>query len=323
MNVKAGQGSLSVLPVRRARWLAMLAALWLVLVLSLGGWWVTYFVRQARLIADLQSLAGSAQSQVAAQWARTRLMLVGESSVFLALLLSVSALLAWFYLREARRARGMQAFFAAVTHELRTPLTSIRLQAEAISEGDQRAELARRLLEDSNRLESQIDKTLELARIEGGGPLAEQSVPLSSWLPRTLAQLTSQYGARLALALDIPEGLPPVQVDAAALQMILRNLVENSVRHAGREPVSVTVSARAADGGVLLDVGDDGSGARAPANELGRLFGRGSGSEGTGVGLYLVRALIQRMGGRAEFRTAPGQGFHAELRLLASVEAVS
>jgi len=248
---------------------------------------------------------------------------VGESSVFLALLLSVSALLAWFYLREARRARGMQAFFAAVTHELRTPLTSIRLQAEAIAEGDQRAELARRLLEDSNRLESQIDKTLELARIEGGGPLAEQSVPLSSWLPRTLAQLTSQYGARLALALDIPEGLPPVQVDAAALQMILRNLVENSVRHAGREPVSVTVSARAADGGVLLDVGDDGSGARAPANELGRLFGRGSGSEGTGVGLYLVRALIQRMGGRAEFRTAPGQGFHAELRLLASVEAVS
>ena len=323
MNVKAGQGSLSVLPVRRARWLAMLAALWLVLVLSLGGWWVTYFVRQARLIADLQSLAGSAQSQVAAQWARTRLMLVGESSVFLALLLSVSALLAWFYLREARRARGMQAFFAAVTHELRTPLTSIRLQAEAIAEGDQRAELARRLLEDSNRLESQIDKTLELARIEGGGPLAEQSVPLSSWLPRTLAQLTSQYGARLALALDIPEGLPPVQVDAAALQMILRNLVENSVRHAGREPVSVTVSARAADGGVLLDVGDDGSGARAPANELGRLFGRGSGSEGTGVGLYLVRALIQRMGGRAEFRTAPGQGFSAELRLLASVEAVS
>jgi len=226
-------------------------------------------------------------------------------------------------MRESRRARGMQAFFAAVTHELRTPLTSIRLQAEAIAEGDQRAELARRLLEDSNRLESQIDKTLELARIEGGGPLAEQSVPLSSWLPRTLAQLTSQYGARLALALDIPEGLPPVQVDAAALQMILRNLVENSVRHAGREPVSVTVSARAADGGVLLDVGDDGSGARAPANELGRLFGRGSGSEGTGVGLYLVRALIQRMGGRAEFRTAPGQGFHAELRLLASVEAVS
>jgi len=320
MNVKAGQGSLSVLPVRRARLLAVLAALWLVLVLALGGWWVTYFVRQARLIAELQSLAGSAQNQVAAQWARTRLMLVGESSVFLVLLLAVSALLAWFYLREARRARGMQAFFAAVTHELRTPLTSIRLQAEAIAEGDQRAELARRLLEDSNRLESQIDKTLELARIEGGGPLAEQSVPLAGWLPRTLAQVTAQHGGRMQLALELPDGLPAVQVDAAALQMILRNLIENSVRHAQCEPVHVTVRAQAAEGGVLLEIADDGAGTQAPVAELGRLFGRGTASAGTGVGLYLVRALVERMGGRAEFRSAPGQGFRAQLRLLASTE---
>jgi signal transduction histidine kinase len=321
MNVKAGQGSLSVLPARRARWLAVLAALWIVLVLSLGGWWVTYFVRQARLIAELQALSGHTGAAVAEQWARTRLMLVGESSVFLVLLLAVSALLAWFYLREAQRARGMQAFFASVTHELRTPLTSIRLQAEAIAEGDQRAELARRLLEDSSRLESQIDKTLELARIEGGGPLAEQSVPLRGWLERTLAQFTQAYGERLELGVSVPEGLPPVQADAAALQMILRNLVENAVRHAGRERVQVRVSARPLERWVVIDFRDDGAGTAQPARELGRLFGRGSASAGSGVGLYLVRALIERMGGSAEFRTSPGAGFAAELRLLASTEA--
>jgi signal transduction histidine kinase len=321
MNVKAGQGSLSVLPARRARWLAVLAALWIVLVLALGGWWVTYFVRQARLIADLQALSGSTGTAVAEQWARTRLMLVGESSVFLSLLLAVSALLAWFYLREARRARGMQAFFAAVTHELRTPLTSIRLQAEAIAEGDQRAELARRLLEDSSRLESQIDKTLELARIEGGGPLAEQSVPLRGWLERTLGQLAGSQGGRVELVFDVPEGLPPVLVDAAALQMVLRNLVENSARHAGREHVRVLVRARAVEGFVVLQFRDDGAGTSASPRELGRLFGRGSASVGTGVGLYLVRALIERMGGSVEFCTAPGDGFTTELRLLASSEA--
>jgi len=320
MSVKAGQGSLSVLPVRRARWLAMLAALWLVLVLSLGGWWVTYFVRQARLIADLQSLAGSAQSQVAAQWARTRLMLVGESSVFLALLLAVSALLAWFYLREARRARGMQAFFAAVTHELRTPLTSIRLQAEAIAEGDQRVELARRLLEDSSRLESRIDKTLELARIEGGGPLSEQSVPLRTWLERTLPGIAAAHGAQLEAQVDSGESLPPVAADAAALQMIMRNLVENSARHAGRERVQVRVSVRRDGERVLLDYRDDGVGTAVHGRELGRLFGRGSGSGGSGVGLYLVRALMERMGGRADFSSAPGSGFRAELRFAPSSE---
>jgi signal transduction histidine kinase len=321
MSVKAGQGSLSVLPARRARWLAILAALWIVLVLTLGGWWVTYFVRQARLVAELQQLVGRSDVQVVDQWARTRLMLVGESSVFLVLLLLVSGLLAWFYLREARRARGMQAFFAAVTHELRTPLTSIRLQAEAIAEGDQRVELARRLLEDSSRLESQIDKTLELARIEGGGPLAEQSVPLHGWLERTLAQVAASQGGRVTLLVQVPEGLPPVLVDAAALQMVLRNLVENAVRHAGREPVQVQVSARALERFVVLQFRDDGAGTHTPARELGRLFGRGSGSAGSGVGLYLVRALIERMGGSVEFCTAPGDGFTAELRLLASSEA--
>jgi signal transduction histidine kinase len=308
------------LPARRARWLGILAALWIVLVLTLGGWWVTYFVRQARLVAELQQLLGRSNVQVVDQWERTRLMLVGESSVFLLLLLLVSALLAWFYLREARRARGMQAFFAAVTHELRTPLTSIRLQAEAIAEGDQRAELARRLLEDSSRLESQIDKTLELARIEGGGPLAEQSVPLRGWLERVLAQIVAAHGERIALTVQVPEGLPPVQADAAALQMILRNLVENAARHAGRARVPVQVSARALEKYVLIEFRDQGIGSSAPVRELGRLFGRGPASVGSGVGLYLVRALIVRMGGSAEFRSTPGQGFTAELRLLACTE---
>ena len=137
------------MPARRARLIALLASLWILLVMVLGAGWVVLVINQARQISELQALTGSTDSAVAAQWASTRRRIVGESAVFLLLLLAVSALLAWLYWRESRRARAMQAFFAAVTHELRTPLTSIRLQAEAIAEGDQRVELARRLLEDS------------------------------------------------------------------------------------------------------------------------------------------------------------------------------
>ncbi len=314
---------MSVMPVRRARLIAALAALWIVLVLSLGAWWVTLVIRQARQIGELQSLAGSADSAVAAQWASTRRMVVGESSLFLMLLLAVTAVLAWLYWRESRRARGMQAFFAAVTHELRTPLTSIRLQAEAIAEGDQRVELARRLLEDSSRLESQIDKTLELARIEGGGPLAEQSVPLHSWLKRTLTPIGAAHGERLELRLQLDESLPPILADAAAVQMILRNLVENSVRHAQLERVQVSVAARARGEQVVIEYHDDGAGSAVEGPQLGRLFGRGAGSGGSGVGLYLVRALMQRMGGRAEFHSSPGNGFRAELYFAASRESAA
>jgi signal transduction histidine kinase len=277
-------------------------------------------MNQARQISALQALTGSADSLVAAQWDSTRRRIVGESVVFLLLLLAVTALLAWLYWRESRRARGMQAFFAAVTHELRTPLTSIRLQAEAIAEGDQRAELARRLLEDSSRLEAQIEKTLELARIEGGGPLAEQSVPLQGWLERVVAGIAAGYGGRIDASVQVDEALPPVQADAAALQMIVRNLVENSARHAGLERVAVSFAARRVGAQALLEYRDNGGGTRAPSRELGRLFGRGASSGGSGVGLYLVRALMVRMGGSAEFSSVPGEGFRAELRLPLSHE---
>src|SRR5580698_5911485 len=195
MSRSAGQGSLSIAPMRRAALAATAALVWLALQIALVVWWATVIGRQARRIAALESLNGADGDLAAAHWSRTRLMLVGESSTFLLLLLALSLLLAWLYWREHRRARSMQAFFASVTHELRTPLTSIRLQAEAIAEGEGGAELARRLLEDSHRLESQVDKTLELARIEGGGSLREQSIPLHAWLEHVLESIAQTHGA--------------------------------------------------------------------------------------------------------------------------------
>ena len=154
--------------------------LWLLLVMILGAGWVALVISQARQIsATRRPLAGSADSAGATRNGPAR----GGADrrrirVFLLLLLTRVRRCCWFYWRDMRRARGTQAFFAALTHELRTPLTSVRLQSEAIAEGEPSAELAERLLEDTHRLESQIDKTLELARIEGGGALAEQAIRL-------------------------------------------------------------------------------------------------------------------------------------------------
>jgi hypothetical protein len=67
----------------------------------------------------------------------------------------------------------------------------------------------------------------------------------------------------------------------------------------------------------------DGAGSAVRGQQLGRLFGRGATSGGSGVGLYLVRALMERMGGRAEFHSSPGNGFCAELSFSASREAAA
>ena len=94
----------------------------------------------------------------------------------------VDGVLFWLYWRDAKRTRSLQAFFASLTHELRTPLTSIRLQAESISDGladhPEQKDFLQRLLEDSQRLELQVERVLELARVEGGGPIFTQAIQI-------------------------------------------------------------------------------------------------------------------------------------------------
>ncbi len=82
VNASAGKGGLSTRPMRRARLLAAAAALWLSLQLVLVMWWATVISRQARQLAELEALRGSSADLAAAQWSRTRLMLVGESTSF-------------------------------------------------------------------------------------------------------------------------------------------------------------------------------------------------------------------------------------------------
>jgi signal transduction histidine kinase len=261
-------------------------------------------------------MAGVAVEAVQAEAARTFRMVFWEGGTFLLLLLIISGALFWYYRRDMQRARGTQAFFAALTHELRTPLTSVRLQTEAIAAGDPSQELIERLLVDTHRLESQIDKTLELARIEGGGRLAEQSIPLNQWLERVLQGIAATAGEAIDLRVDVQPDLPPIHGDTSALQLILRNLVENSLRHGDRALVHIAVEARRSGSAVELSYRDDGRGFDGDPDALGRLFLRGGESRGTGVGLYLVRVLMDRMGGSVGFAHAPGGGFAVTLRFL-------
>jgi signal transduction histidine kinase len=312
------RGAVTLQQVRQSRLVALLAAIWLVLILALGGWWATIVMRFARRVADLSIGMGTSEALALQELQQTQRMLFWESSTFLLLLLTLSAALFWFYWRDMLRARGTQAFFAALTHELRTPLTSVRLQTEAIAEGEPSAELVERLLADTHRLESQIDKTLELARLEGGGSLADQAIRLDPWLTRVLGSIAGTESGDARVETTIEPGLPPISGDTAAVQMILRNLIENSVRHGDVAQIAIEVQVRGSGDGVELRYADNGRGHDGDHERLGRLFQRGSSSRGTGMGLYLVRVLMERMGGSVKFAQAPGGGFEARLSFKAS-----
>jgi signal transduction histidine kinase len=301
---------------KRLQILVAVQIFWLALVCLLGAWWGRLVLRQAGRIEDLQVAAGFAPTAARAEWARTQRMLFWESSTYYLLVLVITGFLFWLYYRDLRRARGIQAFFASVTHELRTPLTSIRLQAESIAdnlaEDATQAPLLERLLEDTTRLEAQVERTLELARVEGGGSVFLQAVQLRPWVARQQPSWIGAYGKRVEF---VPEIDPELMIDAdpTALQVIFKNLIENSIRHAGRERVRAMITTESAAEIARVYFRDDGSGFAGDATRLGELFHRGKQSQGSGVGLYLVDALMAKMGGHAAFASRPGEGFIVEL----------
>jgi len=310
-----GKGAISIVPKKRMRWMLIVHLLWSALLMGIVLWWRSVLLSQAETIAKLEDQYGIPQA--ARSLEVTQRMLYWESTTAAAILISLSALIFWFYWRDAKRARSLQAFFASVTHELRTPLTSIRLQAESIADATEGAAdgtqtLVTRLLEDTQRLESQVERVLELSRVEGGGPVHLQSIELKSWLKRLSQNATDAYAGRVRIQTDLSKTLT-IEADPTALQLIVRNLIENSMRHSGCDPVELTIGAAAAlSGKVVLSVSDNGNGYSGDIRRLGSLFERGSQSSGAGVGLYLVRVLMERMGGRAEFLSGP-RGFEARL----------
>lgn len=306
----SGKGSISQAPQRRLRWILVVHAVWLGTAATLGAWWAGLVLRQTARISELETKLGLTGERVGESLARTQRMLAWETGSFFLLMTGATAVLIWLYFRDSQRARGLQAFFASVTHELRTPLTSIRLQAESLADGQPDANVIKRLLEDTQRLESQVERTLELARVEGGGNVFTQPIRLRPWVERTLTTWSETHGERIALNSELDDVV--IRADTSALGVILRNLFENSLRHSKREKVRAWLRTDIRAGGeIALIYHDDGDGYAGESNLLGGIFHRGPQSQGAGVGLYLIRMLMDRMHGRAIFRG--GAGFEVEL----------
>ena len=326
----SSRGQISAQPNRRLRYLLGAQLFWLATVFMLGAWWVRLVLRQAGKIRELETGLGLAATVTEDHWVRTQRMVMWESSTYFALILGVTGILFWIFWRDVKRSRGLQSFFASVTHELRTPLTSIRLQAESIAEelspGQENKALIERLLQDTVRLESQVERTLELARVEGGGPVFTRALPVRSWIQRSMKSWSGSYAGQVQISLhpQTSEDLV-IEADPTSLQVIIKNIVENSVRHSQKAQVRIQISAHASAQGAEVVFSDDGQGFQGEAKKLGNLFQKGTHSQGAGVGLYLVGALMKRMGGEAFFQS-PGQlqGFETLLRFkqasLASLE---
>jgi signal transduction histidine kinase len=203
---------------------------------------------------------------------------------------------------------------------MKTPLASMRLYLDTLSRHDPEAERRRhflsRMREDLDRLDRTVDQVLAAARAEEPGRRRPRGrVPLLELLAECIEEIRERHALpELAVRLDA-EGEPAVRGDASELSVVFRNLLENAVKYSA-EPVDVRVRVhRTDDDRVAVDIRDQGIGI--PAGELRKIFQRfyRAGREmqrtaaGLGLGLYIVRNLVRRQGGRVVARSeGSGEG---------------
>jgi len=208
---------------------------------------------------------------------------------------------------------------SVVSHELRTPLTSLRMSAHLLLDNrlgdlsERQAELVSTVVDSGDRLQRIVDELLDIARLDAG----RTRMTLSSHHPEELvrhavAEWEGAYREKgVKLEFSCAPGLPRMEVDSVRMSHVLSNLLSNALRHTPTSG-SVRVDVRADDGNCLFEVSDTGEGIA--SDQIAHVFERfyrvpGQAADtGVGLGLSIVREIVQAHGGDIDVSSQLGQG---------------
>lgn len=207
---------------------------------------------------------------------------------------------------------------AGISHDLRTPLTAVRGTIKALLDGvASTPEQQRRFLETAYRRTGDIgvllDQLFYVSKLETGDmPLTLDTIELSAFIENYIkGKRELLEDEPISLTADTNGIASYVSVDGEQLQRVFDNLLENSRKYAGVTPLQVKIGLERSEGGLSICFSDNGAGV--PEDKLPYIFdefyrvdGSRNQKKGNGLGLYIVRYLIEAMGGRVRAENAGG-----------------
>jgi signal transduction histidine kinase len=272
--------------------------------------------------------AGSLEAAVSSVRRRNLLISMGILGVLAASMVMLVASTR----RAQQLARQQMEFVAAVSHELRTPLAVVRSAADNLADGvvhdeGQVRKYGELVRSEGRRLTEMVEQILELAGIHSGQRAFTQvALRIDALVDNVLrASGTLIEAAHIEVQTDIPPHLPPVWGDEAALRRVFQNLVGNAIKY-GADGRWIGISARRAGGEVRVTVSDRGLGIAAADHE--RVFEPfyraadvvAAQVQGAGLGLSLVRRIVEAHGGRVTVKSAKLAGSDFTVYLPAATE---
>lgn len=231
--------------------------------------------------------------------------------IFFALIITGLILNTIFLVREIRRSEQHDAFLNSVTHELKTPIASIKLYLETLRSRnvteEKRQEFYEIMLSDSDRLLNTVEQVLEAGRIkERRRQFNVSEIDILDVIRSAIAVVVSRHNlAEHVIRFSGPNEELLVIGDPEELETAFINVLDNAVKYSGHDPrVSVRVKRAGLNKRIAILIRDSGIGI--PAADLKRIFKRfyrvtsalAKETKGTGLGLHIVRSIIERHGGR-------------------------
>lgn len=230
----------------------------------------------------------------------------------------IRALITFHDLTKSHQLEQMQVDFVALAaHELRTPVTQMRgyldlLVHEHTGLNKEGKALVAEGMDAARQLSRLISHLLGVAQIEHGELTVEPEVV--AW-PDFVADVVTHAqpaAGKRRLDIDMPKRLPQLIIDSTGMREVLTNLLDNAIAHTDPAKGRITITAREVGGSIETSVSDNGPGV--PPEALPRLFTRFFRAEGlhttrgTGLGLYISRAIVEAHGGSIAVQSPPGEG---------------